>query len=326
MSLHVDGLRVYYRTLRGDVKALDGVTFDVADGEIMGLAGESGCGKSTLGKSLIRLDSRMRYVEGAVELDGRELPVWDDERMRAFRFAEVSIVPQYAMSALNPTITRLSSQALLGRRRGIVLVLIPALVVVLAVVVRALTSEGVGSDLVGGVGFTLALPLVALLAASAVLGPEVDDGSIVYLIAKPLSRHTVARSKYAVAWLATPPASIAHDDRALTAEVLRAARIRLRMNGRIPLRHLVRRPGAIVAGSDQIDVLLQPSGARDELHAPRIPDGEHVHGTGCALSSAITACLAHGRDLLEACQLAKDYVRDRIADPARPGRGAPAVV
>ena len=60
----VDDLRVHYRTLRGDVRALDGVTFDVADGEIMGLAGESGCGKTTLGKSLIRLDGRMRYVEG----------------------------------------------------------------------------------------------------------------------------------------------------------------------------------------------------------------------------------------------------------------------
>ena len=51
----------------------------VADGEIMGLAGESGCGKSTLGKSLIRLDSRMRYVGGSVRLDGEELPIWDDE-------------------------------------------------------------------------------------------------------------------------------------------------------------------------------------------------------------------------------------------------------
>ena len=66
MSLAVDNLRVYYRTLKGDVKALDGVTFTVADGEIMGLAGESGCGKTTLGKSLIRLDGRMRVVEGTV--------------------------------------------------------------------------------------------------------------------------------------------------------------------------------------------------------------------------------------------------------------------
>ena len=102
MALRVEDLRVYYRTLAGDVKALDGVTFDVADGEIMGLAGESGCGKSTLAKSLIRLDGRMRYVGGKAVLDGKELPVWDDEAMNAFRFREVSIVPQYAMSALNP--------------------------------------------------------------------------------------------------------------------------------------------------------------------------------------------------------------------------------
>ena len=104
MSLPVNDLRVYYRTLRGDVRALDGVTFDVADGEIMGLAGESGCGKSTLGNSLIRLDGRMRHVGGTVELDGepaahRRL----ERRWTEYRFAEVSLVPQYAMSALNPT-------------------------------------------------------------------------------------------------------------------------------------------------------------------------------------------------------------------------------
>ena len=103
MSLRVDDLKVYYRTLRGDVQALDGVTFEIGDGEIMGLAGESGCGKSTLGKSLIRLDGRMRHIGGSVTLDGRELPLADDRGMNEFRFKRVSIVPQYAMSALNPT-------------------------------------------------------------------------------------------------------------------------------------------------------------------------------------------------------------------------------
>jgi len=103
VSLRVENLRVWYRTLRGDVQALDDVTFAVADGEIMGLAGESGCGKSTLGKSLIRLDGRMRYVDGTVELDGKELPIWDTGKMNGFRFREVSIIPQYAMSAMNPT-------------------------------------------------------------------------------------------------------------------------------------------------------------------------------------------------------------------------------
>jgi peptide/nickel transport system ATP-binding protein len=102
MSLAVENLRVYYRTLRGDVKALDGVSFQVADREIMGLAGESGCGKTTLGKSLIRLDGRMRLVGGTVQLDGVGLPIGNDRAMNPFRFREVSIVPQYAMSALNP--------------------------------------------------------------------------------------------------------------------------------------------------------------------------------------------------------------------------------
>jgi ABC-2 type transport system permease protein len=111
--------------------------------------------------------------------------------------------PRGRSPLVNPTIVRLSVQALLGRRRGIVLMVIPALLLVLAVVVRALTSAGVGYDIVSGVGFTLGLPLVALLASSAVLGPEVDDGSIVYLLSKPVGRHVIAISKYAVAWLAT---------------------------------------------------------------------------------------------------------------------------
>jgi peptide/nickel transport system ATP-binding protein len=103
VGLTVENLRVYYRTLRGDVKALDGATFSVADGEIMGLAGESGSGKSTLGKSLIRLDTRMKYVEGTVELGGRRLPIDDHQAMNEFRFSDISLIPQYAMSAMNPT-------------------------------------------------------------------------------------------------------------------------------------------------------------------------------------------------------------------------------
>ena len=103
VTLRVDNLKVWYRTLRGDVQALDGVSFGVGDGELVGLAGESGCGKSTLGKSLIGLDASMRHVGGTVELDGKELPIGDPARMSGFRFKEVSIIPQYAMSAMNPT-------------------------------------------------------------------------------------------------------------------------------------------------------------------------------------------------------------------------------
>src|SRR5690554_5748602 len=103
MSLHVENLRIYYQTLHGDAQALDGVTFDIADGEIMGLAGESGCGKTTLGYSLVHLTPPKKFVEGCVLLDGQELPIWDNERMNAFRYKQISIIPQYAMSALNPT-------------------------------------------------------------------------------------------------------------------------------------------------------------------------------------------------------------------------------
>ena len=103
MSLQVDNLRVYYQTLHGDVKALDGATFDVRGGEIMGLAGESGCGKTTLGHSLIRLNPPLKFVEGHVKLDQEELPIWDMEKMNAFRLKKISIIPQYAMNAMNPT-------------------------------------------------------------------------------------------------------------------------------------------------------------------------------------------------------------------------------
>ena len=58
--------------------------------------------------------------------------------------------------------------------------------------VRLLTDDEVGLEAVVGLGFTLALPLVALLAATAVLGPEIDDGSVVYLLAKPVNRHVIA--------------------------------------------------------------------------------------------------------------------------------------
>lgn len=118
MSLKVENLKAYYQTLYGDVKALDGATFTIKDGEIMGLAGESGCGKTTLGHSLIYLTPPMRFVEGSVELDDEELPVWDMKKMNTFRFKKISIIPQYAMNAMNPTrkIGKMTSELLESRR------------------------------------------------------------------------------------------------------------------------------------------------------------------------------------------------------------------
>ena len=103
MSVKVENLSVAYRMRAGDVCPVEGVSFTVADGEIMGLAGESGCGKSTLGNSLVFMEGRMRHLGGRVVVDGQALPVADFRAMRRYRMTKVSLVPQYAMNALNPT-------------------------------------------------------------------------------------------------------------------------------------------------------------------------------------------------------------------------------
>lgn len=100
--LRVEGLTVYYQTLKGEVHALEDVSFSVREGEILGIAGESGCGKTTLGSSLVLLKPPMKYIRGQVFLDGETLPIWDTEAMDRFRMRHVSIIPQYAMNALNP--------------------------------------------------------------------------------------------------------------------------------------------------------------------------------------------------------------------------------
>jgi peptide/nickel transport system ATP-binding protein len=177
MSLSVDGLTVYYQSLRGDVKAVDGATFEIADGEIMGLAGESGCGKSTLGKSLIRMDARMRYVSGRVELDGRELPIWDDAKMNAFRFKQVSLIPQYALSALNPT-RRIGTMAKeLLESRGIEAhALLPELRRRLELVgLSADVLERFPIELSGGMKQRVVLVLSSLLNPSLLIADEVTS-------------------------------------------------------------------------------------------------------------------------------------------------------
>ena len=119
MTLQVEDLSIYYRTLRGDVHALESTTFNVGDNEIMGLAGESGCGKTTLGTSLILLKPPMKFIKGRVLLDNEELPTYDTEKMNPFRFKKISIIPQYAMNAMNPTrkIGKMTGELL--RSRGV---------------------------------------------------------------------------------------------------------------------------------------------------------------------------------------------------------------
>jgi hydroxymethylpyrimidine/phosphomethylpyrimidine kinase len=85
--------------------------------------------------------------------------------------------------------------------------------------------------------------------------------------------------------------------------------------------------GGHLGGDESIDMLFMPDGVAppSELRSPRIKGGEDVHGTGCALSSAIATYLAHGRVLDEAVMLGKQYVTKLIEHPVHPGRGAAAV-
>ena len=105
---------------------------------------------------------------------------------------------------MNRTIVKLALQALLGRKRFWLLLAFPLALIALTALIVALSSQvDAAWPMIALMGYPLVLPLVAILAASSVLGPEVDDGSIVYLLSKPVSRHAVAVSKWVVAWAAT---------------------------------------------------------------------------------------------------------------------------
>ena len=101
--LVVENLKTYFDLGSGQVRAVDGVSFTVRDGEALGIAGESGCGKTTTALSLVRLlPSNGRIVEGSVKLFGIDLATKSENALRRYRWREISIVFQGAMNALNP--------------------------------------------------------------------------------------------------------------------------------------------------------------------------------------------------------------------------------
>jgi len=104
--LEVKNLKTYFKILRGYVKAVDDVSFEIQEGEAFGLAGESGCGKTTTALTILRLlPSNAEVLGGQILFEGKDLLKMSDEEYRKdIRWKKISVIFQGAMNALNPVI------------------------------------------------------------------------------------------------------------------------------------------------------------------------------------------------------------------------------
>ncbi len=110
--LDVRNLRVNYLTHRGPVRAVDGVSFAIQPGEVIGLAGESGSGKSTIAHGILRILRPPALITGGqILFAGHDILEMGDAELEHFRWSSVSIVFQSAMNALNP-VMRIRDQLL----------------------------------------------------------------------------------------------------------------------------------------------------------------------------------------------------------------------
>ena len=105
--LEVKNLKTHFFTADGVVKAVDGISYEVAEGEVVGIVGESGCGKSVGAMSIMRLVASPpgRIVDGEVLFGGEDLVQMDEKEMRNIRGNNISMVFQEPMTSLNPVLT-----------------------------------------------------------------------------------------------------------------------------------------------------------------------------------------------------------------------------
>jgi len=105
--LQIRDLRTYFFTLSGVVRAVDGISFDLAPGETLGLVGESGCGKSVTALSIMRIlpEPAGRIAGGSILFRGKELTALPEKEMEKIRGEKIAMVYQEPMTALNPAFT-----------------------------------------------------------------------------------------------------------------------------------------------------------------------------------------------------------------------------
>ena len=105
--LEVKGLKTHFFTQSGVVKAVDGISYHVDEGEVLGIVGESGCGKSVGAMSIMKLVASPpgRIVDGEIEFEGDNLLDMDDTQMRSVRGNRIAMVFQEPMTSLNPVLT-----------------------------------------------------------------------------------------------------------------------------------------------------------------------------------------------------------------------------
>ena len=105
--LEVNNLTTHFFTQDGVVKAVDGITYDLEEGEVLGVVGESGCGKSVHALSIMRLvpSPPGRTVDGTIVFEGDDLLEMDDSEMRNIRGNRIAMVFQEPMTSLNPVLT-----------------------------------------------------------------------------------------------------------------------------------------------------------------------------------------------------------------------------
>jgi oligopeptide/dipeptide ABC transporter ATP-binding protein len=104
--LEIENLDIHYRTRRGNVEAVSNVSFSIAKGQALGLAGESGCGKTTIGNAILRiLPPEGEIVKGTIKLAGIDLTKLNEREIQKVRGKDVSMIFQGAMNAFNPVRT-----------------------------------------------------------------------------------------------------------------------------------------------------------------------------------------------------------------------------